>query len=217
MHKLILILIFCTLSCFAEDLRCYQNTPLKKDTIHLIVSPDYWYLNAEMKAYFQELVQTYLIRDGHKVIERARLEEVMSETTLDQTGVVKDGDASGTLANTSSKTQLKKIGELLGADAILFFSARITSFEKKEAELREVGFRLVDCQTGLVQLAGHVKREDPLHAARLIAFTIRAASKKCNEIIGDRFSDEPDDLKSYSYSVKVGDNWYAYKVRHLKK
>ncbi len=215
MHKLLVVLIVCTFSLTAEDLWCYQNAPLKKGPIHLVVSPDNRYLNAELKAYFQELLQTYLIRDGHKVIERVQLEEIQSEKSGDQQNAVQDSMASVTPPKTASKTHLQRIGEL-GADAILLFSSYITSSDD-EAELKEIGFRLVDCKTGFVHLAGHVEEDNPTQAARLIAFTLNAASKKGREIIGEKFSERPDDLNTYSYFVRIDDEWYAYKVRKVKK
>ena len=58
----------------------------------------------------------------------------------------------------SSKSDLKKIGEILGADVFLYFGLWINQdVDEKKKFNYHITFRLVDCQTSKVLIAGNIK------------------------------------------------------------
>jgi hypothetical protein len=206
MRNILLFTIFCVFSAYPidDELNAFISTPLPKRPLTIIVSPDYWFLSAELKAFYQELIQSYLIESGHKLIERKRLQDIFSEKSLSQSGATSQDT---NLFNDGKNQLLKDAGALLGADYLLIFSTLIGYTEKEKVETHSIGFRLVDCSSGLIAISGHLRQVLPLHSARLIAYSITVAQNTSGWIIGEHKTS----LQSNALlSKKLGYDYYVY-------
>jgi len=209
--KVFLVVLLFVLGCAAEsELNCHIAQAIKKDTLNIVVSPEYWFINAELKAFYQEVIQSYLIFDGHNVIERKKIDEVLLEQSYDNSGVVGENTESN-VTKRINRTSLKELGSIIGADVILYFSTYFVE-EDGKVETQYIGYRLIDCQTGHIILSGHVNQTDPIHSGRLIAFSISAARSGKGRIVGMHRLAEVRDQNAV-LKKKVGQNYYHFTVQ----
>ena len=106
--------------------------------------------NEEVAKYVQEDVTTALVNSGQfNVVERAKLQSVLDEFKLAQTGLI-------------DPTGAKQIGKLLGADLILTGTLAATGDEWN------VNLRLLNTETGLITAA--LSKKGRLHELKAEAF-----------------------------------------------
>ena len=86
------------------------------------------------QVYYQHNISEELMANGFTVIERVQFDKVLRELALDQTGAVKDKDQKnkedsrkdydekGLTTREYSKSELKKLGELLGVSYLVQFA-----------------------------------------------------------------------------------------------
>jgi TolB-like protein len=119
--------------------------------------------NKEVAKYVQEDITTGLVNSGQfNVVERLKLQSVLDELQLYQTGLI---DPNGA----------KKIGRLLGADIILTGTMAATGEEWN------VNLRLINTETGLITSA--FNKKGPLHE-------IKTESYRNMDNISENFEDE---------------------------
>jgi hypothetical protein len=202
---LFLTILILPIFTLASELNSFVTKAIEKEKLTIVVTPDYWYLSAELKAYYQELLHAYLIEDGNTIIERKRLQDIFSEKALNQSGAADQND---------NTYLLKDAGNLLGADVLLIFSTWIGMKENDKVETHSIGFRLVDCRTGSVMLSGHVDQDSPIHSARLICYSLRAARTSDGWIRGDHKTYDVED-KSIVYKKALENDHYIFRARPI--
>ena len=149
--KMIIFLMFAANVFAAQyELSCAGSGKLKKEKLNIVIEYNFISPNA-YEEYFAGFLTNRLISSGHTIIERRGLASVINELKMDLSGVTKDSVTESKVKDNQflGKNDVKKIGELLGADAILFFSA----WENKCCT-----FRLVDCQTSEIFISGEITK-----------------------------------------------------------
>lgn len=121
-----------------------------KNTIRIAVIPENWYWLGTPNFLPRALITEFLDL-GFQVVERSQLETIFRELKLDASGIVKDEDKKsiapqGVNLGILDKTSIKKIGELLGVDAILV-SYIVPTYSDGIAKAT---FRLVNTETAEV-------------------------------------------------------------------
>ncbi len=133
--------------------------------------------NKEVAKYVQEDVTTALVNSGQfNVVERLKLQSVVDELQLSQTGLV---DPAGA----------KQIGKLLGADIILTGTLAATGEEWN------VNLRLISTESGLITAA--VNRKGLLHELKVEAY------REIKNIAGS-FEDGTSDLAGWIVGKRIG-------------
>lgn len=116
------------------------NTKMK---IAIIPENLYWLGSPN---FFPRALITELLDIGFEVIERTQLEKILGETVLEQKGVTKGDTQKGRDVSILDKNSIKKLGELLGVDALLITYI----IPNHNDNIAKATFRLVDIQTGKV-------------------------------------------------------------------
>ncbi|MBU2573537.1 MAG: CsgG/HfaB family protein [Elusimicrobia bacterium] len=133
----------------------YLKTVAAKDAkitsdIKIAVIPENWYWLG-VSNFLPRALITEFMDLGFTVVERAQLEEVFQELKLNASGAVKDEEKKksdkGLDFAVLDKTSIKKIGELLGVNALLV-SYIVPSYN--ENVVNQATFRLVDVETAQV-------------------------------------------------------------------
>ena len=132
----------------------YLKTVAAKDAkitsnIKIAVIPENWYWLG-VSNFFPRALVTEFLDLGFTVVERSQLEEVFKELKLSASGAVKEDEktanAPGVDFGVLDKTSIKKIGDLLGVNAILLTYIVPTM----DDEVSKATFRLVDVETAQV-------------------------------------------------------------------
>ncbi|MFH1958352.1 MAG: hypothetical protein ABIJ15_07755 [bacterium] len=116
----------------------------------IAVVPENWYWLGSPNFLPRALITEFL-ELGFVVIERSQLENILKEVKLDLTGITKKGEETeaskkGVDFGILDKTTIKKIGEILGVDAILVTYIVPTIGDN----IDKATFRLVDVETSKV-------------------------------------------------------------------
>lgn len=133
------------------------------NNVKIAVLPENWYWTGVSNFLPRALITEFLDL-GFEVVERTQLERLFEEMKLDYSGAVKDRKEArmeGGNFETLDKTSLKKMGELLGVNALLItyivptFSSSMKSSDKgaewsSGESISQATFRLVDIETAKV-------------------------------------------------------------------
>ncbi|MHB0996669.1 MAG: CsgG/HfaB family protein [Elusimicrobiales bacterium] len=133
----------------------YLKTVAAKDAkitsdIKIAVIPENWYWLG-VSNFLPRALITEFMDLGFTVVERAQLEEVFQELKLGASGAVKEEEAKkpekGLDFGVLDKASIKKVGEMLGVNALLV-SYIVPSYN--ENVVNQATFRLVDVETAQV-------------------------------------------------------------------
>lgn len=157
MKKKIVIFLGIPFLCFILQ-GCTGNFYLKavaaKDAkitadIKIAVVPENWYWLG-VSNFLPRALITEFMDLGFTVVERSQLEKIFEELKIDVSGAVKDTEKKreeqGLDLGVLDKTSIRKIGELLGVNAILLSYIVPSSSD----EVSKATFRLVDVETAQV-------------------------------------------------------------------
>ena len=132
----------------------YLKTVAAKDAkitsdIKIAVIPENWYWLG-VSNFLPRALITEFIDLGFTVVERSQLEEVFQELKLHSSGAVKEDEkkkpGQGVDIAVLDKTSIKKLGELLGVNALLV-SYIVPTYNN---DVDQATFRLVDVETAQV-------------------------------------------------------------------
>lgn len=132
----------------------YLKTVAAKDAkitsdMKIAVIPENWYWLG-VSNFLPRALVTEFMDLGFTVVERSQLEEVFKELKLDASGAVKEDEKKKTEQGTDfailDKTSIKKLGELLGVNALLV-TYIVPSYNN---DVNQATFRLVDVETAQV-------------------------------------------------------------------
>jgi hypothetical protein len=152
MRKLwILIGLFVLTGCVKTGEYYIKTTvPPKEKILNIAVIPENWD-EWWATSFSSRAIITELIDAGFTVVERSNLVTILKEQKLQHSGVVKDGvtedkKLEGTIdINPLERTTIKKLGEVLGVDALL-----LVYVVPHGREIHMATFRLVDVETAKV-------------------------------------------------------------------
>lgn len=167
----------------------------------------------------QQIMTQELIANGYTVVERLQIQQVLAELAFDQTGAVKEKVASvvkaidaATSKDTKdaakqdySKTDLKKIGQMLGISHMMFFGLR------ESRSIRDAMYmRLVSLESGEIVATAFlsVKKYSDL-ASRPVARSVVKAMTESGKIaspikdIAINFYTSREDYESHLVKIPV--------------
>lgn len=113
------------------------------NNLKIAVIPENWYWKG-VSSFLPRALITEFIDLGFTVIERSQLEALFGELKLDLSGVIKEKGVVD--IEILDKTSIKKMGEMLGVDALLLTYIIPTS----QDNISKATFRLVDVGTAKV-------------------------------------------------------------------
>jgi len=149
-----MLLLGCLQGCSSSDF--YLKTIAAKDAkitseTKIAVIPENWYWFG-VSNFLPRALITEFMDLGFTVVERAQLEEIFQELKLNASGAIKDDEKKKTGQGGDfavlDKASIKKIGELLGVNALLLTYIIPTSRDEKDVS--QATFRLVDVETAQV-------------------------------------------------------------------
>ncbi len=152
----------------------------------------YWVSSYSWRALITELMDA-----GFTVVERSNLEAVMKELYFQNTGMVSESKGSDESRNfnfqTLDRNDIKKLGEMLGVDALLMVYVIPSSEQLKSILLAT--FRMVDVQSGKVLTSTTVSVKEGIRVdiiLKKVAIDIATSMKSGKRVISDDIKKDKD-------------------------